>query len=260
MTRRNSLLALPAAAVSSLRAAGGRSPSILELRYFQLRNGADAQAQRTGDFLHQAYMPALARAGGNVRGVFGNLIAPNGPFLLMLSSFPSLAAMETAMGKLEADKVFRKEQDAFDHKPGLNYARMETTLLRAFDSIPEVEAPPAPLGKESHVFELRTYASNNADTLRRKIAMFEKDGEIAIFRRLNLTPVFFGETIVGRNMPNLTYMLVYDSLAAREKSWAAFGADAEWRKLRVKPGLTDPEIVSNISNVLLRGLPFSPIR
>ncbi|MCC6344588.1 MAG: NIPSNAP family protein [Bryobacterales bacterium] len=258
MTRRNSLLALPAAA-SALRAAAS-SPSILELRYFQLRNGADEQQRRTSDFLHHSYMPALSRAGGKVQGVFANLIAPGGPFLLVLSSFASLAALETAMRNLDADRLFQKEQDAFDRNPGLNYLRVETALLRAFPSVPLVEVPPVPSDGGSHVFELRTYESNNANTLRRKIAMFEKEGEIAIFRRLNLTPVFFGETIAGRNMPNLTYMLVYDNLAAREKAWAAFGADAEWRKLRVKPGLTDPEIVSNISNVLLRGLPFSPIR
>jgi hypothetical protein len=72
--------------------------------------------------------------------------------------------------------------------------------------------------------------------------------------------VFFAETIVGRNLPNLIYMLTYDDLAARDKGWKAFGADPEWAKLRGQPGLSDAEIVSNISNQLLRPLPFSSIR
>jgi hypothetical protein len=42
--------------------------------------------------------------------------------------------------------------------------------------------------------------------------------------------------------------------------WRAFGKDPEWVKLRVQPGLTDPEIVANISNVILRPLPFSGMR
>ncbi len=89
--------------------------------------------------------------------------------------------------------------------------------------------------------------------------MFD-DGEIAIFRRTGLLPVFFGETIVGRNMPNLTYMVAFDDLAARENNWRTFANDPEWLKLRATPGLSDAEIVSNISNYLVRPTPFSDIR
>jgi hypothetical protein len=89
--------------------------------------------------------------------------------------------------------------------------------------------------------------------------MFD-DGEAAIFRRLGMQPVFFGQTIVGRNLPNLTYMLTFDDLAARDRLFAAFGADPEWKKLRAQPELADALIVSNISNTILRPLPFSAIR
>ncbi|MBI3679682.1 MAG: NIPSNAP family protein [Acidobacteria bacterium] len=257
MTRRRSLLAVPAAA--SIPAAG-RSPVLFELRYFLLRNSPDAQPQRSGDFLRVSYLPALSRAGGKVEGVFGSLIAPDGPFLLVLSSFPGLAAWESALDKLAADRQYQKDLETLDAKPGLSYVRVENSLLRAIPTMPEAELPPVESGKPPRIFELRTYESNSPLTLRRKIAMFEQGGELAVFRRVGLTPVFFGETLVGRRMPNLTYMLAYDSLAAREKAWAAFGADPEWQKLRARPGLSDAEIVSNISNTLLRPLPFSQIR
>jgi len=55
-------------------------------------------------------------------------------------------------------------------------------------------------------------------------------------------------------------MLSFDSMAARDKLWSAFGNDPEWQKLRAQPGLSDAEIVSNISNTILRPLAFSPIR
>jgi hypothetical protein len=106
---------------------------------------------------------------------------------------------------------------------------------------------------------LRTYESNNAATLRRKIEMFDK-GEAAIFQRLGMRPVFFGEAIAGASLPHLSYMLCYDDLAARDRLWKAFGADPEWQKLRSQPGLSDAEIVSNISNVILRAAPSSDIR
>ena len=49
-------------------------------------------------------------------------------------------------------------------------------------------------------------------------------------------------------------------LTARDKAWRAFGSDPDWQKLRATPGLSDAEIVNNISNMILRPLPFSPIR
>ena len=136
---------------------------------------------------------------------------------------------------------------------------MENTLLRAFDSMPQIVVPPSEDGRTPRVFELRTYESHSAKAGKRKARMFD-EGEMAIFKRLGMSPVFFGEAIVGRDLPHLTYMLAFDDLAHREKAWRAFGADPEWQKLRATPGLSDPEIVSNISNAILRPLPFSPIK
>jgi hypothetical protein len=136
---------------------------------------------------------------------------------------------------------------------------MESTLLRAFNGMPALEVPASDGKRAARIFEMRTYESVNEKASRRKIKMFE-DGEIAIFRRLGMTPVFFAQTLVGRNMPSLTYMLTFDDLASRERLWGKFGSDPEWQKLRAQPGLSDAEIVSNISNSILRPLAFSPIR
>jgi hypothetical protein len=84
--------------------------------------------------------------------------------------------------------------------------------------------------------------------------------EMGIFRRLGMTPVLFGQTIVGRNLPSQAYMLTFDDLASHEKLWRNFGGDPEWQKLRARAGLSDAENVSNITNAVLSPLPFSPIR
>jgi hypothetical protein len=136
---------------------------------------------------------------------------------------------------------------------------VENSLLRGFNTMPDIELPPVDANKPARIFELRTYQSNNFKAGMRKVKMFD-EGEIGVFRRLGMLPVFFGQTIVGRDQPNLTYMLAFDDLAHRERAWKAFGSDPEWQKLRVQPGYSDAEIVSNISSAILRPLPFSPIR
>ena len=233
--------------------------SVIELRYYQLRNSNDKQMDRISEFIEKQAMPAAKRAGSKVAGVFANLVAPNGPFVMMVNSYSSLRAMEEEQVQLAGDTQFTKALEAYYNSGGLVYQRVEVSLLRAFDGVPQIEYPPVESGKPPRVFELRTYESNNASTLHRKVKMFE-EGEIGIFRRLGMKVIFFGTTIAGTNMPNLTYMLGYDDLSHRDKVWKAFGADPEWQKMRAMPGYADIEIVSNISNILLRPLPFSNLR
>jgi hypothetical protein len=69
--------------------------------------------------------------------------------------------------------------------------------------------------------------------------------------------VFFSRTLAGSKMPNLVYMTVHDNFAAREKAWAAFGADPDWKKLNGTPGFEN--IVSNISITFLSPTAYSQI-
>jgi NIPSNAP protein len=258
MNRRNFLAAGGSAVAGGVAApAAGTRKAIFELRWYHLRNGS--QIPRTSEYLSKTYLPAAKRSGAGPFGFFGAVIGAGSPFVLAVTSFPSLAAFEAASEKMAADKDFARGSDEYNRAGDPGYIRMENSILRAFDSIPSMEPPPLDSNRPPRIFELRIYESPDLKTGRRKIKMFD-DAEIAIFRRCGLLPVFFGETIVGPNLPNLTYMLAYDDMAAREKGWKAFGADPEWHKLRSTPGLTDPEIVTNISNSILRPLSFSEIR
>ena len=105
---------------------------------------------------------------------------------------------------------------------------------------------------------LRVYESHNERAGKKKIEMFNK-GELAIFRRVGLTPVFFAETIAGAAMPNLTYLLVFPDEAGREAAWNQFRDDAEWKKLRAIPEYADKEIVSHITNKILTPTAYSEI-
>lgn len=240
-------------------AAAPAKRSIIELRYLRMRNTVDNQMQRTTSFLRDSAVPALKRAGIGPLGFFASVIAPESPFILALAAFPSIAAMEAAREKEAADAEYIRGRDAYNAGPGLGYERLESSLLRCFEVMPMVEPPPHDGKRAARIFELRMYESNNGTTLARKIRMFN-EGEAGIFKRLGMQPVFFAETIVGSKMPSLVYMLSYEDLAARDRLWKAFGSDPQWQKLRAQPGYSDAEIVSNISNAILRPLPFSDIR
>jgi hypothetical protein len=247
-------------AMSSHAQTPGTAPAILELRYFKLRNTTDNQRGRLTNWLIQSALPALRKAGSGPVGVFASSIAPDAPFLLAISSHASLAVYEQTMAKLMQNDAFLSASEAFFNHSGLPFQRMETHLLRAFAGFPSLVVPPAPeAGKPPRLFELRIYESNSPLSLMKKIGMFE-NGEIEIFQKTGLPPVFFGETIVGDRMPNLTYMVWHDSLTARENNWRTFVQSPEWKKLSATPGLSDGEIVSNITTYLLSPVNGSEIR
>jgi len=255
MQRRQFLTAASAGLAAASPASAAQQNAFFELRYYRMRNGN--QTQRTEAFLRKALLPAAHRLNIGPLGVFSTMLGEHSPSFLTVISHPSLDAFASSASRLGADQEFQRGYEEYNSMSELSYVRMESCLLKAFDCMPALDAGQP--GKASRIFELRTYESNNEKAARRKIAMFN-DGEAAIFKRLGMQPVFFGETIVGPNLPNLTYMLAFESMAMRDKLWGAFGADAEWQKLRAQPGFADAEIVSNISNTILRPLDFSPIR
>lgn len=236
--------------------AANSSASYLELKTWHLHNSPEKQSDRLSAYLETGLAPALARSGAALAGAFENVIGPGGPYLVTLAQYRSLGEMQSVLASLAGDEAHRRALEKLSSGPGLPFVRVESSLLRSFEIMPEPDVSAAP---RARVFELRTYESQTFVTLARKVRMFN-GGEAQIFKRLGMRPVFFGETIVGARQPNLVYMLSFDSLAERDRLWSAFGSDPEWRKISSDPQLKDDQIVGNISNVILRGLPFSTIR
>ena len=63
----------------------------------------------------------------------------------------------------------------------------------------------------------------------RKVQMFN-EAEIGIFTRTGLTPVFFGDTLIGTRMPSLTYMLTFADMADLNAKWNVFVNDPAWKE------------------------------
>ena len=239
------------------QAATGK-PEYYELRLYHLRRGAKVKLM--DDFFREAAVPALNRAGIKPVGVFNVTIGPDNPTIYVLIPYPSLEAIATTRERLLADAELQKTGAEVFNAPSTDpsFVRAESSLMVAFDIFPKLEVPPGAAERRRRIFELRTYESHSLKAHLKKIEMFGK-GEVTMFRRAGLQPVFFGSTMVGTKLPNLTYMLTFANMEEHDKGWAAFGADPEWRKLSTTPGYTDGEIVCNITNVFLSPTSYSQV-
>lgn len=245
-------------AVSSVSAAPATARDYYELRRYRLRRGP--MAKLLDGYLRDALIPALRRAGSGPVGVFNVSLGPDTPAVYVLIPHPSLESFGASADRLSMDAVYQKAGAEFigAHSSNPAFLRMESSLMRAFAGMPKLEVPAAASDRKPRLFELRTYESASPADAELKIRMFN-EGEIDIFRRTGLAPVFFGESLVGGQLPNLTYMLWFEDAAAREKCWDMFRADPAWKKLSNDPLYTKSEIVSNITNVLLRPAGYSQL-
>jgi hypothetical protein len=244
-------------------AAGGK-PEYYELRAYHLRLGA--QPKQAHDFFGEVYLPLLNRLGVQPVGAFNVTFGPEIPTIYLLLPHASLAAFEAVRARAadELPRLAAKSPLAQAFLAGVGaqapYVRMESQLLRAFDSLPRLELPPTSAKREPRIFELRVYETAGELAHQKKMEMFTpRMGELAIFRRVGLRPVFFAAAVVGPRQPSFTYMLAFPDLAGREAAWKAFREDPEWQKLKATPGYTDADVMSNIHDLVLTPTPYSQI-
>jgi hypothetical protein len=260
MRRRSFLqssVAVLGTAATGAAAAPGTRPTpgeLYELRVYTLKA---ARRPVLDDYLRKAYLPALHRFGISPVGVFVEKGSEDPAKVYVLVVHSSAEQFATLAARLAADEQHRQAAGDYLAAPAADpvYTRLDSSLLASIAGMPRLEKPDA---SRPRLLNLRIYESHNERAARKKIEMFDK-GELAIFRRVGLTPVFFAETILGAAMPNLTYLLAFPDDKGREAAWSRFREDAEWKKLRAIPEYADKEIVSRITNKVLTPASYSEI-
>jgi hypothetical protein len=234
------------------------SPSTRQVPELRVYHFASALKQHAyEEFLAQAGIDAYNRASIEPVGVF-RLFAKDNPGLKLeadstdlyvLLPHKTVGSVLQLENRLALDEKFQKAGEAILRAPLKEpaFTRYESTLMRAFETFPQVGAPSK---SPDRVLQLRTYESHSNERALKKIEMFEKGGEIEIFKRCGMNPVMFGQSLAGPKLPNLTYMLSFDNTEALDKGWKAFRDDPEWKKLSKDAAYKDT--VSNITNLILR--------
>jgi len=228
---------------------------LYELRTYQLTNAT--QEKIMDDYLEKAAIPALNRLGSKNVGVFKEMKPAGQTKIIVLIPFQSVEAFMELNDKLLKDANYQSAGAAYINAPATApaYDRIESSLLYAFAKMPEMLVPE----NKARIFELRRYESASELAGQTKIKVFNDEGEIDIFKSVGLTPVFFGETLIGGLRPNLTYMLTYDDMAAHDRNWKKFGGDPRWQKIKSVPAYADAQIVSHITAQFLLPTAYSQV-
>jgi hypothetical protein len=228
--------------------------------YFELRTYTikDASQQNlVENYFKTAAIPALNRLGVKNVGVFTELNPKGQSKIYAFIPFKSIQDFENITEKLELDKAYLNAGAAYLNATATApaYERIESSLLKAFAHMPGVDVP----ANSSRIFELRRYEHPTEAAGKKKLEMFNDAGEIDIFKRLGFKPVFFGETIIGEQRPNLIYMVTFDDMESHGKHWDSFRVDPEWKKVSANPDYADAKLVSKITSTILKPLDCSQL-
>jgi hypothetical protein len=228
------------------------SKEVYEWREYELLFGADRSVLE--HYFKTALIPAFNKYGVKTVGVFREWKESEPARFYLLIPYSSSESYFTVNDMVKKDPDYIKSSTAYNNVPAGKpiYSRFTATLMTAFDGWPVLDVPAG----ASRIFELRTYEGYSEDAVRRKIKMFH-DGEFPIFKRAKLNPVFFGEVIAGDRLPRLTYMITCNNMEERDKGWAAFVADTEWKRLIADPQYANT--ISKISNSFLVPVPYSQV-
>jgi len=258
MNRRKFLAASAVAGASSASLLHGKAHKAGEQRFHELIRFEvvnNATRARLETFLGDTVIPGLNKLGCNPIGVFRPKYGGHGGEVYMLIPHANIDSFLTAWDKLVDTPEYQAAANTEMDNP--LYERMESTLMKAFKGMTEVEVPSAIAGVNGRIFELRFYESHNRMKGLRKMEMFNEGNEIQIFRDVGLHPVFFGQTVAGPLMPNLIYMLAFTDMEQRDKHWKQFGGNPDWQKLRSDPHYKGT--VSTITDIIMSASPVSQI-
>lgn len=206
------------------------------------------QEKGLDDYLQQALLPALHKAGISKVGVFKALANDTSADKLLyvfmpLKSLEQFMSLPETLNKDEAYKTAGSAYlDAVYNNPP--YTRVESILLKAFRMAPQMQVSGLTGPRADRIYELRSYESPTEKLYINKVHMFNEGGEVPLFKRLGFNAIFYADVISGSHMPNLMYMTSFDNMAARNQHWKDFSADPEWKKLSAMP-----EYQHNVSKV-----------
>lgn len=255
---RREFLTVAGATGAAVGLGAGAAAADAAREYYELRQYSfDSKEQ--ADAFHgpagEIAIPAFNRAGISPVGVFVPVEGFSPVYLLLRHA--TLESFATLKSKLLADQTFMQQGASFLNAEytAPTYARIQSSLMVAFASMPKLETPAKGADR---VFQLRIYESPTLLAAQSKIKMFD-EAEIDIFRRCGVSPVFFGETIAGAAMPNLTYMVGFDNTDVQAEAWNTFRTHPDWKELSSRPEYAKKNLVSNITNVVLKPAAYSQI-
>ena len=206
------------------------------------------QATHLRSYIADALLPCMEQLCDSPRICLEAIVAPHAPQTLLLAVYPSFNEMLEVRTRIASD-------------PRVNCARAEIESSQVFDDVrsdvlivneESVRFPEESAFAKSALFEVRTWHAPGW-----------REGpppEVSsVLSRNGIHPIVAGATAAGEHLPRFTYMVPFDSLAARQQAWARLDGDVQWTKMQRESITRYGSGVRTTAKAIYKLAPYSPL-
>ncbi|HYL38116.1 MAG TPA: NIPSNAP family protein [Bryobacteraceae bacterium] len=218
MNRRSLLSWLGASAASTLTplsAVTAARPRVLSLESFHVTH--PDRMPLLHNYLGRAILPVLYQIHDGPKMFLEAIVAPQTPQTLFLATYSSFDEMLDIRGRIATHPGIRQARADLESAHVLDQVQSQV-LLTTHESLRFATGSNR---LQTGVFELRSYH-----------APAWQDGPparvSAVLHRTGIHPIVNASTAVGEHLPRFTYLIAFESLAARQEAWARLDADPAW--------------------------------
>jgi hypothetical protein len=175
------------------------------------------------------------------------IVAPHTPQTLLLAVYPSFNEMLEERTRIASDPRVSRARAEIEPSQVLDDVRSQVLVA----SEESVRFPAKSALAMSGLIEVRTWH-----------APAWREGpppEVSyVFSRIGIHPSVAGAKAAGEHLPRFTYVVPFDSLAARQQAWDRLDGDAQWTEMQRESNSRYGSGVRTTAKAIYKLAPYSP--
>jgi hypothetical protein len=180
-----------------------------------------AQVPRLRSYIGETLLPCMDQMRNTPRMCLEAVVAPHTPQTLLLTVYFSFDEMLEERARIASDARVRRAWAGVESAQVVGEVQSHVLMVSG-DS---VQIPAHSASVQSGLFEIRTW---HAPAWRGG-----PGPEVgSVLRRIGVHPIMAGATVAGEHLPRFTYVVPFESLAARQQTWDRLEADAQWIEMQ----------------------------
>ena len=235
----------PFSAFATRMRAGNRM-RVIALESFCVAD-ADRELQLRS-YIADTLLPCIERLSDTPRMCLEAIVAPHTPQTLLLTVYSSFNEMLEVRASIASDARVRRAWAGIESAQVLDDVRSQVLIV----SEELVRFPAKSALAKPGLFEVRTW---HAPAWRGGLAPEVN----SVLSRIGVDPIVAGATVAGEHLPRFTYVVPFDSLAARQQTWAKLDGDAQWREMQRESVTRFGSGVRATAKAIYKLAPYSPL-
>ena len=206
------------------------------------------QALHLRSYIADTLLPCMDQLRSTPKMCLEAIVAPHTPQTLLLTLYPSFNEMLEVRARIASDPRVRRAWAGIESAQVLDDVRSHV-LMVAEES---VRFPAESASVKSGLFEVRTWHSPSwrggpAPEVR------------SVLSRIGVNPIVAGATVAGEHLPRFTYVVPFDSLAARQQAWDKLDGDAQWMEMQRESIARFGSGMRTTAKAIYKLAPYSPL-